>query len=76
MNPIKTLAIEDYRAVHDPDLLGFDATDSLRPTKEIIGQESLTDYTLIKLYETDRYPRTAELTTEALKSAILSGSPF
>ncbi|MBN1109394.1 MAG: AAA family ATPase [Methanomassiliicoccales archaeon] len=39
MNPIKTLAIEYYRAVHDPDLLGFDATDSLRPTKEIIGQE-------------------------------------
>jgi Peptidase family C25/Kelch motif len=45
-------------------------------TKELISEESLSGYQLTKLYETDRYPHTAELTTENLKAAIETGALY
>ncbi len=45
-------------------------------TKELIAEESLNAYELIKLYETDRFPRTHVLTTENLIDAIESGGLY
>lgn len=45
-------------------------------TKELIAGESLAGYDLVKLYETERYNRTAELTTQALHNAILDGAQY
>ncbi|MCD4652712.1 hypothetical protein K8T06_02125, partial [bacterium] len=45
-------------------------------TKEVIAGESLSGYNLVKLYETERYARTAELTTESLNTAILDGAQY
>jgi len=45
-------------------------------TKELIADESLVGYDLVKLYETERYDRTDELTTVNLKNAIEYGALY
>ncbi len=45
-------------------------------TKELIAGESLTTFELVKLYETERYARTDELTTENLRNAIEAGAVY
>lgn len=45
-------------------------------TKELIGSELVESYSLIKLYETERYPRTHELTRDNLFEAIENGARY
>ena len=72
-NRIILAAADTFTAEEHGDITGYPEGEV---TKELIAGESLSEFDLIKLYETDRYPHTAELTTESLNTAILNGAQY
>ncbi|HPQ39090.1 MAG TPA: C25 family cysteine peptidase, partial [bacterium] len=72
-NRIVLAAADTFTAEEHGDITGVPEGEA---TKELIAGESLGGFDLVKLYETDRYERTAELTTQALHSAILDGAQY
>lgn len=72
-NRIILAAADTFTAEEHGDQTGVPEGET---TKELIAAESLSGYELIKLYETDWYPHTAELTTESLNTAILNGARY
>lgn len=72
-NRIILAAADTFTAEEHGDQTGIPEGEA---TKELIASEFLSGFELIKLYETDRYPHTAELTTESLNTAILNGAQY
>ncbi len=72
-NRIILAAADTFTAEEHGDQTGVPEGEA---TKELIADEYLTGFELVKLYQTDRYPHTAELTTEALNTAILNGARY
>lgn len=72
-NRIVLAGADTFTAEEHGDVTGYPEGEV---TKELIADESLTGYDLIKLYETERYSRTDELTTATLASAIENGARY